>query len=385
MSAKGKIPISRRGFLRACVAGGAALPLAAVAIRQARGKAKVEYGGVFYEVEARFWEGAGDKAVVCTLCPRKCTVPDRERGYCGVRENRGGKYYTQVWGNPCALNVDPVEKKPVYHVLPGARAFSLATAGCNMKCKFCQNWTISQVRPEKTRNYALPADAVVRFAAKYRCQVIAFTYSEPTVFYEYMYDTAKLARKKNIKPVVVSNGFISAEPMKELCKVVSAVKIDLKAFTDKFYRDLTGARLRPVLDTLVLLKKQGVWFEIVNLIIPRFNDKKDDIKAMCKWIKKELGPDVPLHFSAFHPMYKLKNLPRTPKTTMFAAYDIARAEGLHYVYVGNVHPAGHKAEKTYCPKCSKVVIGRSAYRITERHIKDGKCSFCGHPIPGVWS
>ncbi len=325
-----------------------------------------------------------NNSVTCLLCPRHCTVPEGGRGDCGVRQNRDGKYYTLVWGNPCALGTDPIEKKPLYHVIPGGKAFSIATAGCNMRCKFCQNWNISQAKPEETRNFDLPPGQVVKYAAKYNCEAIAFTYNEPTVFYEYMYDTAKLAKAKKLKPVVVSNGFMNGDPMTELCKVVSAVKIDLKAFTEEFYKKMTGGSLQPVLDTLTLLKKLGMWFEIVNLIIPTANDEPAEIKAMCRWIKKELGPDVPLHFSAFHPMYKLRNVPRTPNKTMFAAYDIARAEGLHYVYVGNVRPVGHRAEKTYCPKCGKVVIDRRGYLVTQINVKDGKCAFCGQPIKGVW-
>ena len=376
--------ISRRRFLRTCVAGGCALSIGGPA-NGADARRRVEYGGIFYQKTARFWEQAEGQAVLCTLCPRQCRVPSGERGYCGVRENRRGTYHTLVWGNPCALGVDPIEKKPLYHVTPAQRVFSIATAGCNMKCKFCQNWNISQARPEKTRNIDLPPDQVVAQAKRYRCSGVAFTYNEPSIFYEYMVDTAKAAKDKGLKAVVISNGYLNAKPMRELCKVVSAVKIDLKAFTEKFYRQVTGSHLKPVLDTLALLKKSGTWFEIVNLLIPTLNDKPEDIRAMCKWIAKELGPDVPLHFSAFHPMHKLVNLPRTPNKTMWAAYDIARAEGLHFVYVGNVRPAGHKGEKTACPKCGKVVVDRRGYRVGDVHIKDGRCTFCGHPVPGVWA
>ncbi len=376
--------ISRRGFLRACVVGGCALPFAGALSSPAEAGPRVEYGGIFYEKEARFWKKGENGAVVCTLCPRECVVRDGARGYCGVRENRKGTYHTLVWGNPCALGVDPIEKKPLYHFLPGAKAFSLATAGCNMKCRFCQNWNISQARPEQTRNTDLPPAAIVEMAVEQKCKTIAFTYNEPVVFAEYVFDTAKLAQEKELRPLIVSNGFINAEPMAELCKVLSAVKIDLKGFTEEFYEKATEAQLKPVLETLLLLKKLGLWFEVVNLIIPTLNDKADDIRSMCKWMKKELGADVPLHFSAFYPMYKLRNLPRTPDETMFAAYDIARDEGLRYVYVGNVRPAGHKGEKTYCPGCGKVVIDRSAYVVSDVRMKDGKCAFCGTAIAGVW-
>lgn len=370
--------------MSACVAGGCALPLATVTSCRA-GPPNVAYGGVFYEKEARHWEAGKNKRVTCQLCPRKCVVPAGRRGVCGVRENRDGTYHTLVWGNPCALNIDPIEKKPLFHVLPGERAFSIGTAGCNMRCKFCQNWSISQVKPERTRNYNLPPEKIVALAQRHDCKAVAFTYNEPTVFYEYMYDTAKLAKEKGLKPVVVSNGYMNPEPMKALCEVVSAIKIDLKAFRNAFYRNLTGGRLQPVLDTLRLLKKQEMWFEIVNLIIPTKNDDEDDLKAMCAWIKKELGADVPLHFSAFHPTYRLRNLPRTPKATLFDAHDIARDAGLRYVYIGNVYPVGHRGEKTLCPNCSKVVIERKGYRVTALQVKDGKCAFCETPIPGVWA
>jgi pyruvate formate lyase activating enzyme len=374
--------LTRREFVLACVASGCAGPLAAQAAAATRRRA--EYGGIFYEKKARFWESAPGDRVQCMLCPMHCTVGEGQRGVCGVRENRKGTYYTLVWGNPCARGVDPIEKKPFYHVTPGEKAFSIATAGCNMRCKFCQNWNISQAKPEQTMNIDLPPKTVVEQAKKYKCGAVAFTYNEPTIFYEYMYDTAKLALGQGLKPVVVSNGYMNETPMTELVKVVSAVKVDLKAFTGEFYRKMTGGRLKPVLETLQLLKKLGKWFEIVNLLIPGQNDKSADLKKMCKWIRKELGPDVPLHFSAFHPMYKLRNLPRTPDKTMFRAYDIARAEGLRYVYVGNVRPAGHKAEQTCCPSCGKVVVRRRGYLVKEVRLKKGKCAFCGEPVAGLW-
>jgi len=340
---------------------------------------------MFYTKEARFWEARENQTVACTLCPRRCVVPEGGRGYCGVRENRKGRYYTLVWGNVCGRGVDPVEKKPLYHVLPGETAFSIATAGCNMKCKFCQNWNISQSRPEQTRNVDLPPKAVVEEAKRRDCKLVAFTYTEPTVFCEYMLDTAKQASEAGLKPVVISNGFINEEPMRQLCEVVAAVKIDLKAFTQEFYKDIAGgAGLKAVLKTLVLLKKLGMWTEIVNLVIPTLNDSPTDIRAMCRWIKKELGPDVPLHFTAFFPMHKLRNLPRTPRATLFAAHDIAREEGLHFVYVGNVRPVGHRAEKTYCPKCQAVVIDRRGYLIEHAQLEAGTCGKCGEAIPGVW-
>lgn len=375
---------SRRFFLRTCVIGGCLLPFSDLASGADDGLPESEYGRIFHVKDARFWEQADGQSVQCGLCPRRCTIASGARGFCGVRQNRDGRLMTLAWGNACTLGIDPVEKKPLYHFMPGERAFSIATAGCNMKCKFCQNWNISQAKPENTRNYNLPPDDVVKLSIKHGCAAVAFTYSEPTVFYEYMYDTAAAAKAKGLKPIVISNGFINEEPLKRLCEVVAAVKIDLKAFNDDFYKNITSAQFKPVQETILRLKEWGVWLEIVNLIIPTLNDQPKDIKAMCKWIKSELGADVPLHFSAFHPMFKLLNLPRTPDTTMFEAYDIAKGEGLNFVYVGNVRPAGHKAEQTICPACGKPVIERSAYLVKEVKLKNGACAHCGKNIPGVW-
>jgi pyruvate formate lyase activating enzyme len=278
--------------------------------------------------------------------------------------------------------VDPIEKKPLSHFLPGSKALSIATAGCNVECKFCQNWEISQFRPEQIRDMNLQPEMLVSEALHRGIESIAFTYSEPVIFYEYMHDTARLAKKKGVASVMISNGYIKEKPMTQLCKHLSAVKIDLKAFTEKFYQDICSGKLQPVLDTLKLLKKNGMWFEIVVLIIPTLNDSEKEISEMCAWVFHELGPGVPIHFSRFHPTYKIKNLPPTPVSTLTRAREIALAAGLHYPYIGNV--PGHDGESTYCPCCKKLVVRRLGYRVPEIAIKNGKCKYCGCVIPGVW-
>lgn len=334
-------------------------------------------------IEARFYKKLPDREIECTLCPRSCKLGDKERGYCGVRENIGGTYYTLVYGKACSMHIDPIEKKPLFHFLPSSAALSIATAGCNVNCKFCQNWEISQVRPEQIRHIDLPPEAVVLAAEKNSCPVIAYTYSEPVVFYEYMYDTSQVARKKNIKNVVITGGHINQEPLTELMNVVDAIKVDLKAFTQDFYTQYVRGELQPVLDAIKTIAKSDVWMEIVYLVIPTLNDKSSDIRRMARWLFQEVGRDVPVHFTRFQPMYLLKNLPPTPVSTLVQAYDIAKEEGLRYVYIGNV--PGHKSENTFCPNCQKVIIERIQYHIRKIELQGDRCKFCGTPIPGVWA
>lgn len=335
-------------------------------------------------IEARYYEKLPNRKIKCVLCPRECIIDDQETGYCGVRENHGGTYYTLVYGRPCSLNNDPIEKKPLFHFLPGTSAFSIATVGCNVLCKFCQNWQISQARPDQVQSYDLPPDAIAKYALNNSARSIAYTYTEPVIFTEYMYDCAQAARNLNVKSVMISNGYIQPQPMKDLCQVLDAVKIDLKAFTQKFYKEMVAGELKPVLDTLVLLAREGMWTEIVYLVIPTLNDDPKELKGMCDWITKELGPNVPIHFSRFHPQYRLKNLPPTPATTLETARKIALDSGLNFVYIGNI--PGHEAENTYCPNCKKMVIQRIGYQVVKQHLKtSGNCEFCGHKIVGVWN
>jgi pyruvate formate lyase activating enzyme len=334
-------------------------------------------------VEARYYKKHPDREIECLLCPRLCKLGDKERGYCGVRENDGGTYYTLVYGKACAANVDPIEKKPFFHFLPGTDALSIATAGCNVNCKFCQNWQISQVRAEQIDSFDFPPAEVAAGAGKNSCPSIAYTYTEPVVFFEYMYDTSIEARKLGIKNCVVTGGHINPEPLADLLKVVDAVKIDLKAFNQDFYSNYVRGELQPVLEAIRIVHQSKVWLEIVYLVIPSLNDTPAEIRSMCQWLLKEVGPDVPLHFSRFSPLYLLKNLPATPLSTLESAHKIALDEGLRYVYIGNV--LGHKAESTYCPRCRNPVIERTGFQVTGINLAGGTCKFCHSPIPGYWA
>jgi len=322
------------------------------------------------------------KTVQCELCPNRCVLDEGQHSRCRARMNKGGVLYSLVYGKPCAVHVDPIEKKPFSHFLPGTTAFSIATAGCVLSCKFCQNWQISQARPEDTDTYDLPPDEVVRKAMFYECRSISYTYTEPTVFYEYMYDTAVIAKKYGIKNTMHSCGYINEKPLRKLSKYMNAANIDLKGFTEDFYNRICNGSLKPVLNSLVVLKQEGVWLEITNLVLPTLNDDMKTIREMCKWIKKNLGHDTPIHFSRFYPQYKLDNLPPTPLETITEARKTAMDVGLKYVYIGNIR---HEAENTYCPKCKKMLIEREGYFVKQNNIANGKCKFCSTSIAGVWS
>ncbi len=290
---------------------------------------------------------------------------------------------TLVYGKPCAIHVDPIEKKPLFHFLPATGAYSIATAGCNLHCKFCQNWQISQRPPEETRNFHLPPEDVVEAAFHYNCRSIAYTYSEPIIFYEYMMDTAKMARKRGIRNLMVTAGFIEEKPLRELCQHIDATNTDLKGFSEEYYRDVCSGELQPVLEGLKICKEEGVWVEITNLVIPTLNDDMNRIEEMCRWILDNLGADQVLHFSRFRPQYQLKNLPPTPVETLEEARNVAMDVGLNYVYIGNV--SGHEGENTICPNCKRLLIERVGFSIVRNNLLDGTCKFCGHRIAGVWS
>ena len=375
--------ITRRTFLRTSGAGACALCAARATAQDVPGDAPADAKPRIVVRDAMWYERLPDKAVRCLLCPRECVVAEVERGYCGVRENQAGQYKTLVYGTLCSVNMDPIEKKPLYHYLPTTPALSVATAGCNMECKFCQNWRISQYRPEQVDSLVVPPENLVRVARNRGAPTMAFTYSEPVVFYEYMHDAAAEGRKNGVGSVMISNGYIREDPMRELCKHLTGVKVDLKAFTETFYVDQCSAHLEPVLKTLEVLADVGMHTEIVVLLIPTLNDSMGEIRQMATWIVKHMGPDVPLHFSRFHPTYRVKNLPPTPVATLDRARKTAMDAGLRFVYVGNVplHEGGH----TYCPGCGKVVIRRVGYRTDTSNLKDGTCRSCGRKIPGVWS
>ena len=321
--------------------------------------------------------------IECLLCPRHCRLAEGQRGDCRVRIHLDGRLQTLVYGNPCSVHVDPIEKKPLFHVLPRSGAFSIATAGCNLHCKFCQNWQISQRPPEETHNYDLPPDKVVRETLRAGCQSIAYTYSDPIIFYEYMLDTAKLAHAQGILNLMITAGYIEEKPLVELCPYINAANVDLKGITEEYYRDMCAGELAPILRTLKILKREGVWIELTNLVVPTWNDRRKDIRDLCRWVADNLGPDVPLHFSRFWPRHQLMNLPPTPPETLTMAWEIAHREGLHFAYVGNV--PGHRGNNTFCPACERLLIERIGYQILQNNMVDGKCKFCQKAIPGIWA
>jgi len=320
--------------------------------------------------------------VECVLCAKHCRLEEGQRGDCRVRINLDGKLQTLVYANPCAVHIDPIEKKPLYHVLPATTAFSIATAGCNLHCKYCQNWQISQRPAEETENYDLPPEKVIASAIENGCRSVTYTYSEPVVFFEYMLDTAKLAKASGLLNVFRTAAYIEQAPLLELCPFIDAASVDLKGMTEKFYQEMCGGTLAPVLDALKIMKENGVWIEITNLIVPTANDREEDIRPLYQWVRDTLGPDVPLHFSRFWPQHQLKNLPPTPEEILTRAREMAIAAGLHYVYVGNIPE--HDGNNTYCPNDHRLLVRRIGYSVLENNIVAGKCKSCGTPVPGIW-
>ena len=332
--------------------------------------------------EGRWWETDADGRIHCYLCPRHCHIHDGQAGFCFIRVNRGGKLYSLGYGAPAALQVDPIEKKPLNHFLPGTRVFSMGTAGCNMGCFFCQNWDISKSRQDQVNARDVPPEEVPQLALRYGCDSIAFTYNEPTIWGEYVIDICRAAKSYGLKTVMVTNGYITREAFHDIYDGIDAANVDLKAFTENFYGKTTLTHLQPVLDTLLLLKNETpVWFEITNLMIPDLNDDPEETKKLANWILDHLGPDVPLHFTAFHPDFKLQDKPPTPPETLHRARRIALEAGLHYVYEGNIVT---EAGATFCPNCKLRLIRRSWHQVEENLLNDGKCPKCRCVIPGVW-
>jgi pyruvate formate lyase activating enzyme len=376
-------PLSRRELAAAACAGAAAALLADHADAAYPVAGEPVPADDLPAREASWYKKLPESRVECQLCPRGCQVADAERGGCGVRENRAGTYVTLVHGAACAVHLDPIEKKPFFHVLPGAQALSFATAGCNVECKFCQNWEISQFRPEQVASRFLPPETLAALARQNGVPLLSATYSEPVVFWEYVRDTAAAGRKAGVRSCVVSNGFIQEKPLRDVLPLLTAMKVDLKAFSEKFYREVVRGELKPVLKALEVIRSSGTWLEIVVLLIPGLNDSEEEVGALVRWVKGNLGTDVPLHFTRFHPTYRLTNLPPTPLPTLERAWQLAKAEGLAFPYLGNV--PGHPGESTACPGCGTRLVHRAGFQVLESKIAAGRCPACRRVIPGVWS
>jgi pyruvate formate lyase activating enzyme len=310
-------------------------------------------------------------------------IGDGKRGFCWNRENQRGKLYSIVYGKPAVVDIGPIEKAPLYHFIPGHSRLCLTCASCNLRCKYCQNWHLSQRSLEELNYHSYSPSEIVQQAKNHQLSSISFTYTEPTVYYEYLYDISAIARQSGIKTSIVSNGYINREPLLKLLKVLDAVKIDLKGFSEKFYEEVCSASLKPVLKSLVTVKKNQTWLEIVNLVVPTLNDNPEMIDEMCRWIVHNLGKETPAHFTRFAPSYKMTHLPYTPTKTLEEAMEVAKSEGMKYIYVGNV--VGHPANSTYCLKCGKKLIERTHFIMLKNNLKNGRCPSCNENIPGIWS
>ncbi len=332
--------------------------------------------------EGFLYDKLDDGKVACGICPHRCILAPGDRSVCRSKVNINGKLYSLAYGNPCAVNNDPVEKKPLFHFRPRSMVFSLAATGCNFRCLNCQNWEISQAKPHEVRHHELfPAEAV-ETAQRLGSESIAYTYSEAVTFFEYMIDIARQAKEKGLHNLWISNGYINRKPLLELCKVLDGANINLKSYSDDIYRKLNGGRLQPVLNTLKTLHEQKIHLEVTTLVVPGYIDDEEMIKQMCGWILDNIGPDYPLHFLRFFPKYKLDRLPPTPVSTLTRFRELAIKEGIRYVYVGNV--PNHEGNHTYCHNCSKLLIEREGYFLPTYNLTGNKCKFCGAKIPGVW-
>ena len=331
--------------------------------------------------EAMFYTNTA-RGIKCSLCPNECSLKPGDISTCHSRICENNKLYTFGYGNPCGVNVDPVEKKPLYHFHPGSEAFSIGVAGCNFACLNCLNWEISQRGPGKTKNYELMPEALINQCLNRHSLSIAYTYTEPTTFFEYMYDTATLAHEKNLKNIYVSNGYINEPPLRKLCKVIDAASVDIKAFNDTTYQKLTAGSLQPVLNSVKIMKAEGICLEISNLIVPGWTDDLNMIRQMCDWLAANGFSDQPFHFIRFFPMYKLTNLQPTPFETLQKAREIAVKAGLKYVYIGNV--PGEETENTICPRCKQILVKRKGFHVVQNLVSQGKCKWCNQRVSGVW-
>ena len=332
--------------------------------------------------EALFYEREPDGRVRCSLCRFSCLISDGQRGICGVRENRGGTLFSLVYGKLCAEHVDPIEKKPLFHVMPGSSSYSIASAGCNFRCRHCQNYSISQVKPGQAIGGAeRTPQQVVQQALASGCRSISYTYTEPTMFFEFAYDTARLAQEAGLANLFVTNGYISKEPLAMIAPYLDAANIDLKGFSESFYRDIVHARLSCVLDSIIQYRKLGIWIEITTLIIPGLNDSDDELQGIASFIVNNLGVDTPWHVSRFHPTYQLTDRPHTPLSTLQRAVAIGRAAGLSYIYEGNV--PGDEGENSRCPSCSALLIERCGFAVSSNRVRNGACPDCGRAVAGI--
>lgn len=375
-------PLSRRDFLRcgACALG--AVPLGLSALDAVAGERPPD-PGLLVEVDPRFYNQLAEKKTQCHICPLDCVLEPGQTCFCRTRKNHDGRMLTHAYGNPCVLSVDAVEKLPLHHYLPAAQTLSVAVGGCMLRCLYCQNWASAQSKPDDLKNLALPVKDAVDSAVKRGVTAMAYTYTEPVAFYEYMRDLSAAAKERGLKNVCATALFISPPALKALCSTMDAFAVALKGFDEKFYDKVLGSRLAPVLTALETLRAEKVWFELVNLVVPTYNDDLDKVREMCKWIVKNLGKDVPLHFGRFVPEYKLKDLPRTPVPTLERCREIALEEGVRFPYIFNVSP--HDGNQTWCPKCKTAVVRRLGFKIMENLVKNGACPKCGERVPGVWT
>lgn len=333
--------------------------------------------------EAMFYRPLEEGRVECYLCHHHCHISPSKKGMCGVRENREGKLYSLVYGRAISMNVDPIEKKPIFHLLPGSTSFSIATVGCNFRCLQCQNHEISQMPIDEKRieGSSVPPARIVSLAEQYRCQSISYTYTEPTIYFEYAYETSILAKQKGIKNIFVTNGYMSKEVLQTIHPYLDAANVDLKSFQEKFYKEVCRASLQPVLDNLRLMRELGIWVEVTTLVIPTLNDSDEEFEQIARFILS-LGREVPWHISAFYPTYRMVHLPRTPASTLHRARKIGLGVGLRYVYCGNI--PGEEGEDTYCPQCGQKIIERIGFRVLKNEVIKGVCRYCHTPIDGIW-
>lgn len=375
--------VSRRELLRAAALGACAACVSLLGPASGPARAQSAQAGLIGRAPSPWFEPAAGGRLACTLCPLRCRLADGERGRCRVREHRDGHGYTLAYGNPSLVQLDPVERTPFFHLLPGTRSLSVSTAGCPIACRFCEVWDMALATPEEVVAYDLPPEALVRHALDVGATSLGFAFGEPVAFFEYALDAAALARAAGLRVLVHTSGFIEEVPLAALTPLVDGVNVDLKAFDEAFYRELCAAELAPVLRSIKAVHAAGVHLELTNLLIPTLNDDPAQVSAMCRWIVSELGPDVPLHLARFYPLYQLANLPPTPVSTIDRARAIAFEEGLRHVYVSRV--TGHEGENTLCPGCGSEAIGRLGFMVEHVAIEDGRCSSCGRPIPGLWA